>query len=61
MNKILNSVLSIFSLIAIVGCNTTENKLQLTLANEYIKYVDYSHTAEYTYKNDTIRKKQQIL
>lgn len=57
MNKILNSILSIFSLIAIVGCNTTENKLQLTVVNEYIKYVDTSHTAQYMYKNDTIRKK----
>ena len=59
MKKILKYSLFFISLLTIVSCNNSEREtLQLTVANQYITYVDTSQTTMHmlSYKNDTVRR-----
>jgi len=60
MKTIFEYWICILFILAIVGChNSGEETLQLTVANQYIKYVDTTQTDTYlsSYNNDMVRRK----
>ena len=57
MKKILIITISVILLI-VTGCSNKDDKVTLTVENEYITYVDSSETIWFNnYKNDSVRKK----
>lgn len=61
MKKVIIITISVILLI-VTGCSNKDEKVTLTVENEYLSYVDSSETIWFNnYKNDSIRKKATNL